>query len=653
MKRLANNYHLLVLYRLFIILILFAICRSLFIIFNFNLLVPISLTSLIKIFWGGLRFDLSALIYINGFFIIAQLIPFKLRINYKYQTLLFIIFIASNSFAILANCIDLAYFSFTLKRTTADVFSIIGKGYDFLNLLPQFIFDFWYVIILWSVLTFILIYLYKLPLKFKKQTVEIKSAWQYYSTNSLIFIIAIILSFIALRGGSQLRPISLTTAGQYASPRHIPIVLNTPFTIFRTLQYNQIEPVHYFNETQLKHYFNPISEPDTSTFNKKNIVVIILESFSKEYIGSLNKTLDNNTYQGYTPFLDSLIHHSYVMTNCYANGRKSIEAIPAIICGVPSWMTNPFTTSIYATNKINSPATLLKPYGYSSLFFHGGTNGTMGFNDFISSIDFDKYYGRTEYNNDKDYDGNWGIYDEPFLQFMAKKLSGLNGPFISYVFTLSSHHPYTIPTKYSKTFTPTKPEILKTISYTDHALQTFFTEAKKQSWFDNTIFIITSDHTYQSLHPHYQNRVGSYSVPLIIFDPTKKIPTQFNSTTCQQIDILPTIADILNLPSTLKSYGTSIFNKNKPHYSLSYINESWQLIYNQYAYEFDGEKTTSLYYLPNDSLLLNNISNNKNSDYIKAEFLTKSIIQSYNNDLINNSLTSSENTNKRNKKDDK
>src|SRR5690606_24672345 len=107
-------------------------------------------------------------------------------------------------------------------------------------------------------------------------------------------------------------------------------------------------------------------------FQDKNVVFIILESFSKEYTGLGGRT-------SYTPFLDSLMQHSFVCTNAYANALQSAKGIPAIISGVPSLMDEPITTSAYGTNKLTSLPALLRNKGYQTAFYHGGTNGTMGF----------------------------------------------------------------------------------------------------------------------------------------------------------------------------------------------------------------------------------------------------------------------------------
>jgi phosphoglycerol transferase MdoB-like AlkP superfamily enzyme len=162
---------------------------------------------------------------------------------------------------------------------------------------------------------------------------------------------------------------------------------------------------------------------------------------------------------------------------------------------------------------------LLKCKGYGSAFFHGGINSSMGFSAFAAQAGFDKYYGKDEYNNDRDYDGIWGIWDEEFLQFFAEKLNDMPQPFCTAVFTLSSHHPFKLPQRHESRFPEGSDPLTKCISYTDYALRRFFETAQTQSWYANTLFVITADHASHPLHAEYETSVGQMSVPIIYFAP--------------------------------------------------------------------------------------------------------------------------------------
>jgi len=377
--------------KLVFLLLIFAVCRILFYSFNYSHFSDLSTGNLLLILFYGLYFDASTIVLLNFAFILLFLLPFPFREKKGFQTILLWLFVVVNSIAILANCADLVYFQFTVKRTTADVFNFFsgGMGNDLGRLLPLFIKDYWYVFLIWAVFTFILWVGYK-KTGYPK---SIKWDAKQYLRQTFILIINMGITIIVLRGGFQLRPIGITNAGEFVESKYVPLVLNTPFSILKTLEVRGIEPKIYFvNENEMKPFIDPHKKGQTGEFKKLNVFVIALESFSKEFIGALNPGKKT-----YTPFLDSLIGQSLVFTNAFSNGKKSIEGIPAIVAGIPSWSDEPFITSRYGNNQINSLANLLKEEGYSTSFFHGGTNGTMGFDAFAGMAGYSNYYGRTEY----------------------------------------------------------------------------------------------------------------------------------------------------------------------------------------------------------------------------------------------------------------
>ena len=162
-----------------------------------------------------------------------------------------------------------------------------------------------------------------------------------------------------------------------------------------------------------------------------------------------------------------------------------------------------------------------------------------------------------------------GFFDEPYLQYFANELSKETKSFVSCIFTLSSHHPYPIPTKYKGKFPKGKAEIHESIGYTDLALKRFFETASKQAWFKNTLFVITADHTQMNTEPSYASSTGAYRVPLILYHADNQILNLMNSRLnsdkiCQHTDILPTILDFLTInQNQVLPFGESIFEKNE------------------------------------------------------------------------------------------
>ncbi len=625
------------LYRLFkhitFLLIVYAVYRLLFYCFYYSYFSGIGIGKFLTIMIFGLRFDLSVIILSNSLFILLYLLPFAFREKKWYRIILKGLFLSVNSIAMLANCVDLAYFQFTLKRTNATVFHFFGGtiGNDLGRLLPMFLKEYWYIFVIWIILSYIVYYLFKKAEKTKQLVWTLKE----YSFQTLILIGFAGFSIVGYRGGFQLKPISIVSAGEYAQVQYVPLVVNTPFTILKTLDVSAIEPSVNWqikDDAALKELYNPIHNGSSGVFKKMNVFVITLESFSKEYIGALNgKPI------GYTPFLDSLISESLTFYNAFSNGKTSIESIPAIVSSIPTWMNEPFITSPYGSNQMNSLPNLLKKEGYYSAFFHGGVNGTMGFDAFANLAGYDNYFGRSEYNNEKDFDGNWGIWDEEFLQYTANTINKKPQPFFATVFTLTSHHPYPVPYKYKNIFKEGALPIEKSISYSDFALKKFFESAKKMPWFNNTLFVLSADHTGISADPFYTNNIGNYSIPIIYYLPNSQLKGR-DSTITQQIDIMPSVLDFLKYPSPYFAFGTSVFDTQKPHFALTFRSGLFQLVENNFLLQFDGDKATNLYHYTNDSLLKNDLLNQDPAISSRMENEAKAIIQTYQQSLINNKM---------------
>ena len=187
----------------------------------------------------------------------------------------------------------------------------------------------------------------------------------------------------------------------------------------------------------------PIKQYKNNPKTKPNVVILIFDSYGREYISSFNKEFDIPGSEGYSPFVDSLAQHSLIFTNAFANGYKSIHGMSSVIAGVPSFK-DAFTSSPYPKQKIESLVSVLKGEGYDTSFFHGAPNGSMGFLGFGNILGYDHYYGKTEYNNDADFDGVWGIWDEPFLQYFNKTITKKQQPFMATLFTVSSHEPLSL-----------------------------------------------------------------------------------------------------------------------------------------------------------------------------------------------------------------
>ena len=625
-------------YKLSVIMFLYSVCRILFYLFNMGLFPGVNVNLFVIMMFGGLRFDLSAILYINLLFILLQLVPFKFRHSLNYQRRLDILFYATNAIGLALNCIDIIYYRFTQRRTTVIVFEEFKNEQNFLQLAKHFFLDYYYILLIWIFLILVMVLLTRKV----KVLVPLCSGLMYYALNTLILLALLTLTVIGLRSGlppKQDFPLVPSDAGQYTvHPNDIAIVQNTAFCMLLTSGKPVYKKQDYFPEVDLASNYSPVHRPDSvREFKKMNVVLIIVESLGKETLGFYNRQLDNGTYQGYTPFLDSLAEHSLVYMNSFANSKISIEASPAVLASIPS-LQESFTQSFYANNAINSLASCLSKKGYETMYAHGAPNGSLGLNAFTVIAGVSKYIGKDEYGNDADYDGVWGIWDHKFLPFFARECTKLQQPFQATVFSVSSHHPYKMPVELANHFAEGLLPIFKSIRYADYSLRKFFDEASRQPWFDNTIFVITGDHTCARYHEESKTSLGAFGVPLIFYTPGKQFLNSKDYRVAQQIDIMPTILNYLGYDKPYFAFGKDLLNDREDRIAITYTGNAFQLIWDSWVIQHNSSKTLALFNLKNDPLMRSNLVGKNDTIQNRMENKIKAIIQQYNNRMVDNKL---------------
>lgn len=590
---------------------------------------------------GGFAFDTAAMFYFNALFILFMLIPFRFRESIAWQRVVKYIFIITNGIALLLNSIDFIYYRFTLRRTTRSVFNEFSNEINKSKLLGQFLIDYWYVVVIFAGLIILMIWLYN-RVKVYNTAIRVNSR-AFYIKAIAVLLLTTVLAVGGIRGDFKhsTRPITISNAGEYVTrPDEMYLVLNTPFSLVRTWNVNQLKEVSYYTDAEAEKIYSPLHKGNTkkdAALRKDNVVIILLESFSKEMVGGYNKDLDAGNYKGYTPFIDSLMSVSKVFWNSFANGRKSIDALPSVLAGIPGGM-DPFVLTPYASDSIHSLPYILDQEGYNTSFFHGAPNGSMGFKALVNLLGVQHYYGKTEYNNDEDFDGMWGIWDEPFFQFFANTLSTFKQPFFSTIFSVSSHHPFKVPPQYAGKFKKGPLPVMECIGYTDMALRKFFEKASHTDWYKNTLFIISADHSTEAYHPNYQNAWGDIAIPILLYHPGDSTLRGVDSSgVIQQIDVMPSILSYLNYNKPFFAFGENVFDPQRLNFSV-YYNSGYRWIENNFLLYFDGKKSKSLFDYKKDKLLENNLIDSEPQIAERMERHLKAFIQQYNNRLIRNQL---------------
>jgi len=587
-----------------------------------------------EVLQGGLVFDTAAILVTNIPYIVLMLLPLHWKETQMWHQLCRWVFVIVNDLSLVVNLCDSAYFPYTLRRTTTTVFSEFQNEGNLGGVFLTEALHHWYFILLAVVVTFALWRLYTTP-----RLEARRLSWWRYDLTTLLSLAALAPFVVAgIRGGfaTAVRPITISNANQYVDrPTDAALVLNTPFSLYRTIgKAVFVVPEYYDNQQEMEAVFSPIHVPsDTLPMTKKNVVVLIVESFGREYIGALNWNLENGTYKGYTPHVDSLISLSTTFERSFCNGRKSIDGMPSILSSIPMFV-EPFFLTPASMNQVSGIASLLGSKGYQTAFFHGAQRGSMGFMAFARKTGFQEYYGREDYdadarfNGDEDFDGMWAIWDEPFLQYYCTKMNEMQQPFMTAVFTASSHHPYVVPEKYKDVYPEEGIIMHKCIRYTDMAIGRFFQEASRQPWFQNTIFVLTSDHTNMSDHDYYQTDLGGFCSPIIIYEPGSSREPSVEPKIAQQIDILPTVMGMLHYPDPYFGFGIDLMNTPADStWAVNYLNGIYQYVKHGHLLQFDGQHTRAVYSLT-DSMMKHNLAGHL-PQQPQMERELKAIIQQY------------------------
>jgi phosphoglycerol transferase MdoB-like AlkP superfamily enzyme len=442
--------------RLLTLLIVYSFIRIAFYIVYFELYIDQPFTDIAGSFFHGVRFDIAALCWINA--PLFLLLPFR----HKIPKIDRFVFYFLNTLGVLAGLVDLKLFHFNGKRLSKEFFTSLQK--DFWDQLAQVAFYYWYIPVVMIVIAY---FIFKLDQRFDRTKTNRIASWKLALP---LWILSLALAFVGIRGGMQGRSINILTAFNEGAFELGHLRLNTPFYFLRTYNIPRVKKKNWYTETELEEKIQNLRiKSQYQGLEKQNVVLIILESFSQEYVE-----------EGYAPFLLELSQQGLYFSQNFANGRRSIEVLSSVLDGIPSIQDVPFSRSSPQAMPVTGFVKRLKEKGYQTSFFHGANVFTMGFKNYALAHGVDNYYSREDYDGpESDFDGNWGIFDGPYLDFTARKLSQTKEPFFAGFLSISSHHPFNLPEEYKDKFPSDGLPIHKTIRYTDQMLREFFEKIKK------------------------------------------------------------------------------------------------------------------------------------------------------------------------------
>ena len=521
-------------------------------------------SDILPVILGNIRFATSIVsVFLIPYFLISTL-PILRQIR-MVQIISNSIYIIINFILILAGLIDVYYYQYAPKRSTLSIFEQFLASSPNSDFVTSLIKDYWLGLIIVLVLTYLSYFL--CSRKFLSIKTFVPNKLKSILTESILFLLVLMCLIFCYRGFGR-KPLNLVNTLDYSRAELSDLIVNTPFVMFKNINRKDlVQIIKFEDESQLNSIYTPLIKTASSPNNPdpvikclqntkvQNIMVIMLESFSPEYIGFYNQDMKENI----TPFLDSIISKS-VWFKGYATSSNTAQAFVSIHLGIPALLNDPYIFSKYSTNKVKGLPEILKNHGFSTNFFLSDNNGVLYFDSFSSSIGFDHYYGKKEYDQfapgNNDYNGTWGVYDDKFFNLVDHVLQTSKKPFFTTLLTTATHHPFLLPEEYQSVFLQNEGEhpIIKTVRYTDTALENLFKKFSSYDWYNDTLFIFTADHNTYLSPQASSSTVSKFQIPIFFFKPGWSC-TGGPDILLEQTDLYPIILDVLGIKEDIIVFG--------------------------------------------------------------------------------------------------
>lgn len=614
---------MLTLYRTVLLFVVLMLCRVVFTLYNSTVFGEIEWSEIPRLVYGGLRFDTISICYAFGVWILLSLLPLHIRERGWYKSALFWYYAVVGAFCVAVNIADAVYFRYTDKRFTAEEI-LFADNSNSVALMLKFAAENLHLAAIGVALIALLVWGYR-----RKVTPEaITTRWSYYAVNSVVLLLTIVACIAGIRGGlsRMARPTAIPYSLKFATTSSkANIVLSNPFCIIRTIGNSVVTTPQYFDSKTLNQIYTPYHTPKADReFSPRNVVIFVMESMSAENSNYLCADLyADDSQKGYTPFLDSLMQSGYTFERMYANGKRSIQALPSVWGSIPS-LVEPFVLMPESLGESRPLPALLREKGYTTVFFCGSERGSMGFDAYAISAGFEQCISKEDYekvHGYNDFDGYWGIWDDKFLGFMGEQIDSLKEPFLASVFTISSHHPFVVPEEWKEHLPEGKTLIQPCAAYLDQSLKMFFNENRDKEWFDSTVFAFVADHVSCE---HYAERTnyspGDFHVIGLLYTPDGSIKGR-NSEPVSQIDIMPTLLGILDYDKPYFAYGRNVFDPQSRAITVVYDNGVYKAFTDSHIHIFSEDRVTEIYSIADSTLTVNLISSEYDKDvenYIKA-----------------------------------
>jgi phosphoglycerol transferase MdoB-like AlkP superfamily enzyme len=440
-----------------------------------------------------------------------------------------------------------------------------------------------YPVVLYSLLWAALVFVFSFFLVRMSGRIFSRRQKEKVTVRLVYFVVVLALLFLGARGRWQLAPMDWGAA--YFSPHAFAnqLALNGPYTLsksywedYRHSSGESLDRFRFFPSAQAlstvqKLLANPKEEltepsrslarryhpePDSDSTRDYNVVVILLESWLADCVGALGGQAI------VTPNFDSLAREGILFERFFATGTRTNRGLVSILCSFPSQPYRSVMKQYAAARPFSSIAQILKRRGYRSILVYGGDLQFDNMEGFLRGQGVDEFIGEDDFPSG-DRLGKWGVPDHLVFERANREFAEFgDGPFLGIILTLSNHEPFLLPSSDFKVFGDDVPrsDYLNAFHYSDWSLGEFFRKAEKESYFENTIFVLVADHG-KLLDSYGQLPWSRFHIACLIYAPEiLGASTGRISTVASQTDLVPTVLGLLGKPVLHESWGRDVLS---------------------------------------------------------------------------------------------
>lgn len=401
--------------------------------------------------------------------------------------------------------------------------------------------------------------------------VKIKDHLQPLWKKASTALMMLTLTFLLIRGGWQLSPINQSMA--YFSNEIFlnHAAVNTEWNLIDDIlsnKYGKDNPYQYYPREEAQKILSEIyKKPTESTpillnSERPNVVLIILESYTAELVGVLGGE------KGVTPNTDRLAGEGILFEEIYAAAGRTDKGVLASISAFPAQAIRSVMKLGSKQEKLPGIAQEFEKNSYSTSFYYGGESEFFNMKSYVLSHGYQKLVDQHSFQS-KDMNSKWGAYDDKVFTKQLADIDNSKQPFFSTILTLTNHEPFEIPVERKYKGENVNDQFRSTMFYTDSCLGAYLNDAKKKSWYKNTLFVIIADHGHRLPNDLTEFEARKYRIPLIFYGDV--IKPEFKglkiSKTGSQTDLVATLLNQVKIDASRYSWSKDLLNPSTPGFA--------------------------------------------------------------------------------------